>query len=277
MGVDQSAERRPGARIEGFRTACLAFLCCLAAAPALAQKESADQLAKQLSNPVASLISVPFQNNFNFKAGPHQSGFIYIDNIQPVVPISLNADWNLIVRTILPNVFKENAPQGREFGFGDTTQSFFLSPSSGKIIWGVGPAFLWPTATSDTLGSQKWGVGPTFVVLTQEGPWTVGMLANHIWSYAGPGGTRGDVNATFAQPFVAYALGQGWTLSANSQTTYDWTNDKLTVPVLAAVSKVFKVGSQAMSLQFGAQYYAIRPEGSPVWGLQATLTLLFPK
>jgi hypothetical protein len=142
------------------------------ATPVLAQQqESQEELAKKLSNPISSLITVPFQNNFWFRGGPHQSGFTYIDNIQPVVPINLDDEWNLIVRTILPNIFKENVPQGREFGLGDTTQSFFLSPSkptAGGIIWDVGPVFLWPTGTSPALGSQKWGAGPTFVALRQD-------------------------------------------------------------------------------------------------------------
>src|SRR5262249_19220896 len=137
--------------------------------------------------------------------GPTGDGFSITTNIQPVVPVSLGDTWNLIIRTILPVVYRSDYGPGETFGTGDITQSFFLSPKAPMdgIIWGVGPAFLWPTNSDETLGTDKWGAGPTAVVLTQQGPWTVGILANHIWTYAGPA-TAPDVNSTFVQPFVSY-------------------------------------------------------------------------
>jgi hypothetical protein len=164
-------------------------------------------LAKQLSNPIESLISVPFQFNYDSGYGPNDGNKTVL-NIQPVIPISLNADWNLISRTIVPVVSQNDIAgnSGHQFGLGDTLQSFFFSPAqptSGGIIWGAGPAFLLPTATDPLLGGEKWGAGPTVVALKQDGPWTYGMLANHIWSFAGDH-SRDDVSSSFLQPFVSY-------------------------------------------------------------------------
>jgi hypothetical protein len=160
-------------------------------------------------------------------------------NVQPVIPFKLNEEWNLIVRTIMPVVYWEQpAPTvGNHFGLSDTTQSFFLSPAaptSGGIIWGIGPVFLWPTATDDSLGTKRWGAGPTFVALKQEHGWTYGILANHIWSYAVV--ERGllnpnPVNQTFLQPFINYTFPDTFGITVNTQSTYDWITKEWTVPI----------------------------------------------
>ncbi|TGW06688.1 transporter, partial [Mesorhizobium sp. M2D.F.Ca.ET.145.01.1.1] len=160
--------------------------------------EDTQDLAKKLSNPIASLISVPFQFNWDQGYGPNDGDKGYV-NIQPVIPFSLNDDWNVISRTILPVAYQHDiaGPSGNQFGLGDISQSLFFSPkkpTANGIIWGVGPVFLFPTATDELLGGQKWGAGPTAVVLKQKDGWTVGMLANHIWSFAGDG-DRSDINA----------------------------------------------------------------------------------
>jgi hypothetical protein len=162
-------------------------------------------IAKQLSNPVAALISVPFQLNWDDNFGPDDEGSKLTLNIQPVIPISLNDKWNLISRTILPVVSQDDIfpGAGDQFGIGDTVQSMFFSPKAPTAsgwIWGVGPVFLLPTATDDLLGGEKWGAGPTGVALKQTGPWTYGALFNHIWSFAGDS-NRNDINSTFLQPF----------------------------------------------------------------------------
>ena len=175
----------------------------------LAQSEdqATADLAKQLQNPVANLISVPFQNNVDFYLGPNDNGVRYLLNFQPVIPFSLNKDWNLITRTIVPIIDQKDviAPNTSEGGLGDITQSFFFSPKQpvAGLIIGAGPVFLYPSATDSLLGSEKVGAGPTLVVLKQEGPWTVGLLFNHIWSFAGDE-HRTYVSSTFLQPFISY-------------------------------------------------------------------------
>src|SRR5262245_9612524 len=146
----------------------------------------AGDLAKKLSNPVASLISVPLQNNFDFNGGTSGDAFKYTLNIQPVIPVSISEDWNLIVRVIQPIIYQEAffPGEGTNWGLGDMHPQLFFSPKAPVRGWilGAGPTFLFPTATDTALGSGKWGIGPTGVALQQSGPWTYGLLANHIWS-----------------------------------------------------------------------------------------------
>ncbi len=244
-------------------------------------QESAADLAKKLSNPIASLISVPFQANYDSGYGPND-GDKYTINIQPVIPFTLNEDWNVISRTILPVVWQNDiaGPSGHQFGLGDTTQSFFFSPkkpTAGGIIWGVGPAFLLPTATDDLLGGEKWGAGPTGVILKQSGPWTYGALANHIWSFAGDD-DRSDINATFLQPFVSYTTKDAWTFTLNTESTYDWESKEWSVPINFNISKLVKVGKQPISLGAGVRYWAESPDNGPDgWGARLVVTFLFPK
>lgn len=241
-----------------------------------ARAEDTEDLSKKLQNPVSDLISVPIQGNFDWKGG-NGKGFAATVNLQPVVPVKLSEDWNLIVRTIMPLSYRRNYGPEAVAGLGDVTQSFFFSPRqpTGGLIWGAGPVFLWPTASDEVLGGGKWGAGLTGVALVQSGPWTVGALANHIWSYAGPRG-REDVSATFLQPFVSYNFGKGFSLTLNSEATYDWVRQQWAVPVNLGATQVFKIGDQAMSASIGARYYALRPDSAPRWGLRAGLTFLFP-
>ena len=253
-------------------------LALLALTAATLHGQDAD-LAKKLANPISDLISLPIQSNYDFNVGPGD-GSTWRTNIQPVIPFGISEDWNVISRTILPVVDQQGlAATGDALdasGLGDITQSFFFSPKESSPIWGVGPVFLVPTATDDLLGTEKWAAGPTAVVLQQNGPWTVGMLANHLWDFAGDDG-RDPINATFLQPFVSYILPTKTTLTLNTESTYDWENKQWTVPLNFQVSQLFKLGSLPMQAFLGGRYYAESPEGGPDWGLRFGLTFLFPK
>jgi len=269
----------------------------VAAAPALAevgaiatrervqakQGEVDAELAKKTQNPIADLASLPFQYNYDEKIGPTEDGKKSVLNIQPVIPFSLNQDWIIISRTIVPLIDqKDSLPNGAadESGLGDIVQSLFFSPKKPTErgwIWGVGPVFQLPTASEDILGTEKWGIGPTAVALKQEHGWTVGILANHIWSVAGDN-DRQDVSATFLQPFLSFTTKTYTTFGVNTESTYDWKAEQWSVPVNFTVSQMFKVGPQIMSLQVGVRHWADSPPNGPEGtGYRLQLTFLFPK
>jgi hypothetical protein len=245
-----------------------------------AGEADADALAKQLSNPVAALISVPFQLNYDEGYGTGH-GERFTLNVQPVAPFGISEDWNVISRTILPVIDQQDVvPGSSQSGLGDTTQSFFFSPKAPTAsgwIWGAGPAFLLPTATADELGTEQWAVGPTIVALRQsEGGLTYGALWNYLVSVAGDD-DRADVNSTFIQPFLAKAFKGGRTLTVNVESSYDFEGERWNVPVNLTYSKVTRIGGQMVSFAGGARYYLETPPGGPDWGLRAVVTLLYPR
>ncbi|WP_343550403.1 hypothetical protein [Pantoea sp.] len=244
--------------------------------------EDSAGLAKQLSNPVANLISVPFQLNVDDNVGPNK-GTRTLLNVQPVVPLSLNNDTNIISRTILPFTTQSDVTGKGEnqTGIGDIVQSFFYSPKApteSGLIWGFGPVLLLPTGSESVLSGRKWGAGPTGVVLKQSGPWTFGTLANHIWDYAGQN-DRKHVNATFIQPFLSYTTADAISYGLNTESTYDWTQSEWSVPINLTVSKVTKIGDQVVQFGGGLRYWAHTPDnvGPEDWGIRFNVTLLFPQ
>ena len=246
-----------------------------------AEGKSTEDLAKAAQNPVADLISLPFQNNTNFGVGPGND-VQNVLNIQPVIPFKLGANWNLITRTIAPLIYQpELVPgAGSTFGLGDINTTLFLSPAKpGKLIWGLGPAFSFPTATDDVLGTDKWSAGPSVVALTINGPWVIGGLASNLWSYAGDD-DRADVNQFLFQYFINYNMADGWYLSSAPIITANWEADsgnQWTIPFGGGVGKIFKIGKQAMNAQMQAFYNVEKPDGGADWTLRLQLQFLFPK
>lgn len=244
-----------------------------------AEQSEAAELAKKTQNPVANLISVPIQFNWDYNIGPAKATKTTV-NVQPVIPVSINKDLNLITRTILPILHVQSPVPGEEDqnGIGDVLQSFFLSPTKLVRGWvvGAGPVFLYPTASKDSLGSEKWGAGPTAVVLKQKHGWTMGFLGNHVWSVAGAS-DRSEVNSTFLQPFIGKTSKTYTTLNVNTESTYNWVLRQWTVPVNFQLSQLLKVGNFPFSITFGYRYYASKPDGGPDSGLRAVFTALFPK
>ncbi len=254
------------------------------AAGSAAEQQSDEELAKELANPISSLISVPFDFNYNGNYGA-EDGDQLLMNIQPVIPITLNEEWNVISRTILPVIWQNDmvGRSGEQVGLGDTLQSLFFSPSAsldtgfGNLTWGVGPAIAIPTATDKLLGSEKLGLGPTGVALVQSGPWTYGALANHIWSVAGKD-DRDKVSATFIQPFLVYTTPTAWTFVLQTESSYDWKTEQWSVPINAFISKLTTIGSQKVQFQVGGRYWAESPEGGPSdFGASMKITFLFPR
>lgn len=239
------------------------------------QAQDAD-LAKQLSNPVANLISLPIQNNIDMGVGEF-GGVKLTTNVQPVIPVNLSEDWLLITRTILPIISQHSitASGENQNGISDAVISGFLSPKSSKVTWGAGPVILAPTGSDDYLSLKKWGIGPTAVVLMQKGAFTYGMLANQVWSFAGDD-DRADVSMAYFYPFVAYNWQSGAGASFNFEWTQNWKAQTSTVYLTPVVSGITSFGKQKVSLAVGPRI----PFGSDTpgdFGIRANITFIFPK
>jgi hypothetical protein len=262
-------------------TLALAAMLMSTVLPAVADDEEAE-LAKKTLNPVASLISLPMRYDYNSNLGPTESGNQSVLTVQPVIPVSIGEDWNLISRTIIPVISLQNIVpgSGTQQGLGDTTQQFYFSPkkpTQGGWIWGVGPQFLLPTGASAFTASM-WGAGPTAVILKQENGWTYGALASQMWSISNDS-QKSDFSSLFVQPFLAFTTKTYTTAGINTESTYNWKTSQWSVPVNFTLTQILKVGKQPLSLQLGTRYWADTPDGAGPkgWGYRFQLTLLFPK
>lgn len=252
--------------------------------PTAAQAAPADNgeaLRKAAQNPVASMVSVPIQENWNFNTGSYER-IQNVMNIQPVIPFSLGPDLNLIVRWITPVVFQPitSSSDGGFYGLSDMNPSFFVSPKNSKLIWGAGPTLILPTATNAAfLGQGKWSVGPTAVALVQPGKWTVGALVNNAWSVAGHH-DRDDVNQMVLQYFINYNLSKGYYITWQPTLTANWEASegrRWVVPYGGGVGRIMRIGMQPANV--GLQFFgnAVHPEGASPWTLRVAVAFLYPK
>lgn len=240
-----------------------------------------EELAKKLANPVASLVSVPFEYDYDSDIGPTDSGSRWSITTKPVIPFSLNDEWNLITRTIVAYVNQEDLVPGlgTQDGLSDLQTSLFFSPKEpvNGFILAAGPVLVFPTASDELLGTEKWSAGPTGAVLKQQGQWTYGVLAQHVWDYAGDD-DRDSVNSSLLQPFVSFTTKTATTISLQSESVYNWDTKEWSVPVNTIVSQVLKIGPQIIQLKLGARYWADTPDSGPEgWGVKAGIVFLFPK
>ena len=243
-------------------------------------ENAAEELAKAAQNPVASMISLPLQNNTNFSFGPQEKTQNVL-NVQPVWPFSIGENWNLITRTIMPVISQPEILPGtdRTFGLGDITFTSFFSPKdSGKLIWGVGPVLVMPTATDDALGTDRWSAGASVVALTMPGRWVIGSLFNNVWDFAGSG--NADINFFTWQYFINYNLPDGWYLTSAPILTANWeasSGNKWTVPFGGGFGKIFRIGKQPVNASAQYYYNVEKPDFGADWQLRLVLQFMFPK
>jgi len=243
--------------------------------------EESSELAKQAQNPIANLISIPFENDFNLETGVHKEDS-YVLQVKPVVPFHISDDWTVITRTIIPMIQLPAPAPGVDgaTGLGDIQESLFLSPTKvGSVIWGAGPVVSFPTATQHLLGTGKLSVGPTAVVLTSQGHWLFGVLAQNLFSVAGPSG-RSDVDQMLIQPFVNYNLPHGWYLTSSPVITANWetrSRERWTVPVGGGVGKIIHIGKLPVNMYLQCFRNVEHPDGTTPWALRFQIQFLFPK
>ena len=269
-------------KITSVGAMALAILAAgLFALPALAE-ESEAEIAKKTNNPVADLISLPLKLDYDRNIGPAEQGDKYQLTVQPVIPVSISTDWNLISRSLIPLIEQHDvAPgSGTQSGLGDITQQFYFSPKAPTAdgwIWGVGPQILMRTGT-DGLTAHKWGLGPDAVVLKQEHGWTYGVLTNQMWSVSGSSQAN-DISATYVQPFLSYTTPHYTTFGINTESTYDWKTSQWSVPINLTVTQLLKIGDQLLTIQGGVRYWAESPDGvgPEGWGFRLQVVFLFPK
>jgi len=258
----------PAARAQGQQATPSAEPSASAATP--------QDLAKSTHNPFEDSIKLPFQSTTGFSIGPHHNAGESF-NIEPLFPMRLTGEWDLITQPSLTVTYLPSPHE--QYGLQDLQTSFFLTPHNAhEWLWGIGPIFQFPTASSTELGTGRWSAGPTGAVIYSNGPWFTGVLAYHLMSFAG-NRERGSVNQTLIEPELSYNFESGWYIDTNPSITMDWTADSAdawTLPVGADAGKAFTLGRQEMSMQAGWYYLVERPADNPQWIIRVQLTLLFP-
>ncbi len=282
----------------------LTLVVALNALSATVVAQEDDSLSKKLANPLAAWVNVPTQINYEDELGPEKRGSMWTMNVLPVLPFQIGDDWNLISRTILPLIQQKDLTRERksDSGLGDILQSFFFSPiepTERGWIWGAGPVFLLPTATDRDLGASQWALGPTFLTLKQEGPWTVGLLANHLWTLSGEdkiSSERADrlarltthrgasvslsngISQSYIEPWVSFVTKHDTTLSVSTETSYDWNASQWLLPIVLTADQLVSKGKVPLSVGLAAKYWAVSPDGGPRdWSLRLQFTFVFSK
>jgi hypothetical protein len=261
------------------RCAIILTICCAVSKAAVADGNDA-ALAQTLANPIANLTTFPTKYNWDHDIGPDRAGHSNYVKLEPVVPFRLDQDWTLIARTVMLVVDQTDVKpgSGTQFGISDTTEAFFITPSKAGpagFLWGLGPAVSIP-ATNTEIASTRWGLGPTASVIIQPGQWTIGILADHIWSVGGSG-PSGEINETYLQPFISYTTKDAITFSLESEAYYYWTDSQWSVPLHLEVTKLLHVCGQPISIGPTLRYWVANPDtGAHDWGFRFTATLLFP-
>jgi hypothetical protein len=291
MTAHKCVVRAPGLLLLAALLAPWAAWAQQTAAPPPAARDDTLELAKKTQNPIADLISLPLQNNLNFgygaKDAPHSSSTQYVLNIQPVVPVKVTDELNLLTRPIIPVIRQPDLIDGGEtWGLADIQLQTYLSPSgTDKITWGIGPVLQFPSATNGKkLGTEKWSAGPGAVALIQPGKWVIGGLVNNLWSFAGDSDSdRDNVNLMTVQPFVNYNFEEGWYVSSSPVITANWAahggDNTWTVPMGGGFGRIMKFGEQPVNLQTQAFYNVVKPDDDATadWTLRLQVQFLFPK
>ncbi|HUO05525.1 MAG TPA: hypothetical protein VMU16_10040 [Candidatus Binataceae bacterium] len=237
---------------------------------------SPQDLAKSAHNPFEEFVKIPIEPEAGFGIGPHHDPGASL-NIEPTLPLQITDDWDVITQPNLTIAYQPS-PHG-QFGLQDFQTLSYLTPAhAAKWIWGIGPIFQFPTASSKELGTGHWCAGPTAAVVYSNGPWFNGIRTYQLMSFAG-NRSRGSVNLTYVEPDFSYNFESGWYIDTDPAITFDWTANTAnawTLPVGADVGKAFNIGKQAMTMQIGSYDFVKYPPNTPQWGIRLSITFLFP-